>query len=355
MAGAERDIQPHRVLIDPDAQAASERLRRQTLFMGLSDGARIDTIRHANPGLLGNEQFVQGTQVDTDKWRDLLDNLREGLNDSSARFRLVYLVDDFAGTGTSLLRFDEKTSKWKDKLIRFKDSVESANGVLDGDRLFEDGWLLCVHHYLVSSAAAEAIRERLARSADSDISRGAHHGPDNCTAEITASISLWTCRRSTGTQRAVRMHYVVTRGQRDKALEEVRITNLRGIEHLQILLRLGRLSSGFPQWFRQIDSVVRLRRRAPGTGTQPMGFRSQPAVHVLHQSAARPCHRTRRPGPSSSSSTCTGVIVVPWSGRRGTIAGPGAETANPEGRSIRAPSRFSRVRLRYGPSGEARQ
>ena len=168
MAAAERNIRPQHVLIDSDARKASERLRRQTLFMGLSDGAHTDTIRHVNSGLLGNEQFVQGTQVDTDKWRDLLDNLREDLDDSSARFRIVYLVDDFAGTGTSFLRFDDNAAKWKGKIIRFKDSVESANDALGGDRLFEDGWVLCVHHYVASSAAAAAIRERLDRSADSE-------------------------------------------------------------------------------------------------------------------------------------------------------------------------------------------
>ena len=86
-----------------------------------------------------------------------------------ARFRIVYLVDDFAGTGTSFLRFDDNAAKWKGKLIRFKDSVESANDALDGDRLFEDDWVLCVHHYVASSAAAEAIRERLDRSADSEV------------------------------------------------------------------------------------------------------------------------------------------------------------------------------------------
>ena len=131
IVATERGMQPHRVLIDEDAQAASERLRRQTLFMGLSDGARIDTIRHANSGLLGNEQFVQGTQVDTEKWKDLLDNLRDDLKDRNARFRLVFLVDDFAGSGTSFLRFDKETSKWKGKLLRFKDSVESANDGCD--------------------------------------------------------------------------------------------------------------------------------------------------------------------------------------------------------------------------------
>ena len=165
IVAAERGMQPYRVLIDEDARAASERLRRQTLFMGLSDGARIDTIRHANSGLLGNEQFVQGTQVDTEKWRDLLDNLREDLNDPDARFCLVYLVDDFAGSGTSFLRFDVETKEWKGKLLRFKDSVESANDVLGGDKLFQDDWVLCIHHYVASSAAAQAIQERLDQSA----------------------------------------------------------------------------------------------------------------------------------------------------------------------------------------------
>ena len=165
IVSAECGIQPHRVLIDADARAATEHLRRQTLFLGLSDGARIDTIRHANAGLLGNEQFVQGTQFDTEKWRDLLENLRKGLNDRDARFRLVYLVDDFAGTGTSFLRFDEETEKPKGKLIRFMESVESARKALDGDKLFEDGWVLCVHHYVASSHAAGAIQEHLKRLA----------------------------------------------------------------------------------------------------------------------------------------------------------------------------------------------
>ncbi|NBJ13641.1 phosphoribosyltransferase-like protein [Microvirga arsenatis] len=163
---AERGIPRYRVLADADARTASERLRRQTLFMGLSDGARIDTIRHANAGLLNNEQLVQGTQVDTEKWKDLLDNLRKDLGDPEARFRLVYLVDDFAGTGTSFLRYDEDKAKWKGKLLRFKDSVESANDVLGGDKLFADDWELCIHHYVVSFAAAAAIEGRLAKAAE---------------------------------------------------------------------------------------------------------------------------------------------------------------------------------------------
>ena len=168
----ECNIQPHRVLIDDKAQAASERLRRQTLFMGLSDGARIDTIRHANSGLLTNEQFVQSTQVDSEKWRDLIENLRDDLNDQNALFRLVYLVDDFTGTGTSFLRFDKDKKKWKGKLLRFKESVASAKEALGGHELFADDWELCIHHYVASSFAAEAIRNRLGCLADAEDFRG---------------------------------------------------------------------------------------------------------------------------------------------------------------------------------------
>lgn len=163
----ERDIKFYRVLADSKAQTAAEHLRRQTLFMGLSDGARIDAIRHSNTGSLSNEQFVQGTQVDPDKWEDLLINLRKDLEDQNARFRLVYLIDDFAGTGMSFLRFDKEKSHWTGKFMRFRDSLERANEALDGDRLTEEGWQLCVHHYVASHRAAEAIRENVKRATDS--------------------------------------------------------------------------------------------------------------------------------------------------------------------------------------------
>ena len=179
MVATECGIQPYRVLSDSEARSAEKRLRRQTLFMGLSDGARIDTIRHTNSSLLGNEQFVHSSQVDTEKWKDLLDNLRKDLGDPNAQFRLVYLIDDFTATGTTFFRFDEEKKEWKGKLIRFRKSVESANTDLGGDKLFEDNWELCIHHYVASQAAADAIEERIEKAKTSrafreDWARGMH-------------------------------------------------------------------------------------------------------------------------------------------------------------------------------------
>jgi hypothetical protein len=157
---AKRSMPTYRVFADKDAVAAAERLRRQTLFMGLSDGARIDILRHSNVGLISNEQLVPSIQVDREKWQDLLGNLRRDLNDPKACFRLVYLIDDFMGTGTSFLRYNSEKQKWTGKLLRFKDSVDSAAASLDGDQILSDDWELCVHHYVGSAAAAQVISER---------------------------------------------------------------------------------------------------------------------------------------------------------------------------------------------------
>jgi hypothetical protein len=157
---AERKLAPYRVLADADALSAVNRLRRQTVVMGLSDGARIDIIRHRNVGLLTNEQLVIATQVDGDKWHDLLGNLRKNLSDAKAKFRLVYLVDDFAGTGTSFLRYSDEKEKWTGKLMRFHASIAAAPEAMGGESPFADGWGLCVHHYAASAAAAKDIADR---------------------------------------------------------------------------------------------------------------------------------------------------------------------------------------------------
>lgn len=162
----ERGLPTYRVLADPEARAAAERLRRQTLFMGLSDGARIDIVRHSNVGLLTNEQLVLATQVDKEKWQDLVANLREDLKENDARFRLVYLIDDFMGTGTSFLRYNSEKKKWSGKLLKFKESVDNAVKALDGDHVLAADWQLCIHHYIGTSAAAEAVQSRWAEASE---------------------------------------------------------------------------------------------------------------------------------------------------------------------------------------------
>lgn len=152
-------IQKYRVWMNKQATSEFYKQRRKTLFMGLSDGARIDIVRHANVGVLNNEQLVGMTQIDLDKWEDLLKNLREDIKDNAAKFSVVYLIDDFMGTGSSVLRKDEEKKEWKGKLKRFWDSIQDAAAKLPDGIPFEDGWQLHVHHYMGTHRAHTRIRE----------------------------------------------------------------------------------------------------------------------------------------------------------------------------------------------------
>jgi len=77
-------------------------LLRQSLFLGLSDGAHIDLFRRSNP-LLSNEQIWSTYEVTDTKREDLVSNLIQGLNEltgsppekGNALFKTIFLLDDF--------------------------------------------------------------------------------------------------------------------------------------------------------------------------------------------------------------------------------------------------------------------
>jgi hypothetical protein len=152
-------IRPYEVYASTLMTQQVEDLRRRTLFLGLSDGARVDVLRHSNVGRLTNEQIVASTQLDQEKWQSLLQDLRKDTGDNDAKFELVYLVDDFTATGTSFLRYDSSSGQWKGKLAKFQNSIRSVS-----DELFASGWTLGVHHYMASHAAAEALSLSMKKS-----------------------------------------------------------------------------------------------------------------------------------------------------------------------------------------------
>ncbi len=83
-------------------------LQRQCLFLGLSDGARIDAFRRANPEL-NHEQIWQTYELSSLRAGKLLEKLEEHLHgllgrsvsQEERRFRTLVLLDDFSASGTS--------------------------------------------------------------------------------------------------------------------------------------------------------------------------------------------------------------------------------------------------------------
>lgn len=156
-AATRSDIPIYRLWADASAAALYDRLLRQTLFIELSDGARIDVFRRANAGLVSNEQVVTAPRIIKAKWDDLLTDLRDDLKEPEARFAFVFLVDDFIASGTTLLRWEEDKKRWNGKMLRFWDDVADASVA---DTHFEPEWVLCVHHYLATHRAKETAEQR---------------------------------------------------------------------------------------------------------------------------------------------------------------------------------------------------
>jgi hypothetical protein len=161
----QKSIPRYRVWSDSEAADELWRARRSMLFMGLSDGARIDEFRRANTGILSNEQIVVATQLDVSKWRDLLKKLSQDLEQEDSVFGAIYLIDDFVGSGTSMLRQDPETKKWDGKLIRFRRTLDDAQQVLSPRLLLVSDWRLNVHHYVATAVAEAALRARIDQAA----------------------------------------------------------------------------------------------------------------------------------------------------------------------------------------------
>lgn len=128
-------------------------LLRRTLFLGLSDGARMDTFRRLNVGIISNEQIVVATEVNPEKWESLLRKLRDDTSDPNAQFEFLFLIDDFVGSGKTLLR--EATSGWDGKLVKFWKQIQPVR-----QTHFCSSLVVCVHHYVSTNEASRIIIER---------------------------------------------------------------------------------------------------------------------------------------------------------------------------------------------------
>lgn len=103
-------------------------LRRKTLYLGLSDGARLDRLRRSNPEL-SHEQFWLSPELGDLAISSMRTRLGEAITEQDLEddpsFREVVFVDDFYGSGFSLLHPTDETG-WGGKLARARDHVDTV-------------------------------------------------------------------------------------------------------------------------------------------------------------------------------------------------------------------------------------
>jgi len=111
-------------------------LLRQSLFLGLSDGAHIDLFRRANP-LISNEQVWQTYEVPDDRAEKMLSDLSLDLKkilgrelySEEKKFRNIILLDDFTASGISYFRKDFEKGEYAGKISTLLNRItnESSN------------------------------------------------------------------------------------------------------------------------------------------------------------------------------------------------------------------------------------
>jgi hypothetical protein len=136
------------------------RLQRKLLILGLSDGARLDRLRRASIGL-SHEQFALTVDIGDITQAGMLEKLRAALVDETALFNHVLLVDDFYGSGTSLVNTaDDGTPKGK--LARARDVIHHlADASSEAEPILETQATATIVLYIASARAQQHIREQL--------------------------------------------------------------------------------------------------------------------------------------------------------------------------------------------------
>lgn len=159
LVAEEQDIPSYRVGAIANHPRFRE-LRLKSLYLGLSDGARTNELRRASNGEIGNEQIWQAYELGDVKAEEMLDELSSSLLDvgprvepatseefwrtydtegkdaadrllsnllellpseakaraSPPKFNIIWLLDDFSGSGNTYIRFDSKKGQYKGKI-----------------------------------------------------------------------------------------------------------------------------------------------------------------------------------------------------------------------------------------------
>lgn len=129
-------------------------LQRKCLYLGLSDGSRMDDFRRFSN--LRHEQVYPTYEISIKRRKRMVKSLAKSLGqgDGDAKFEVVFLIDDFSASGISYIR--EKNGKHGGKIAAFLQQFDDSEG-LEG--MFTRGFLVVVLLYVATDRALSRIRK----------------------------------------------------------------------------------------------------------------------------------------------------------------------------------------------------
>ncbi|MBI4963167.1 MAG: hypothetical protein HY913_07820 [Desulfomonile tiedjei] len=139
-----------------------KQLKRRCLFLGMSDGARTDLFRRVNKHELDHEQILQYYDISEEKARDLREKLQKDLselsngrsNSSDSYFQIVFLMDDFSGSGTSIIK--RGANELSGKMAKIHKEIRNSEGAW-ADLISLEDLHICVVLYVATQKAINHI------------------------------------------------------------------------------------------------------------------------------------------------------------------------------------------------------
>ena len=128
LVAEELDIPAHRIGYLRSQPRLNE-LKLKSLYLGLSDGARTNELRRASEGDISNGQIWHAYELGQDKSEEMLGELatalqRAGIAKADPRFSLIWLLDDFSGSGNTYIRYDK--GKYKGKIRKIYERLSQG-------------------------------------------------------------------------------------------------------------------------------------------------------------------------------------------------------------------------------------
>jgi hypothetical protein len=107
----------------------------KSLYLGLSDGARTNELRRASVGEISNEQIWHAYELGSEKIEDMNKELKKALSKAgfeiaNPKFNMIWLVDDFSGSGNTYIRAVENAAVFKGKIPKVYDTLH-REGLVD--------------------------------------------------------------------------------------------------------------------------------------------------------------------------------------------------------------------------------
>lgn len=138
-------------------------LLRRSLFLGMSDGARIDEFRRANTGKISHEQIYQTYELSDTRalkmQKELVDDFpslfKREAKEEEKTFQRLFLLDDFSASGTSYLKHDKDADVLKGKIGRFYEALFDETKSLR--KIFDPALKVYVIIYLCTEQARDTI------------------------------------------------------------------------------------------------------------------------------------------------------------------------------------------------------